>query len=512
MDRNWPQGGGEAGRLMRDVEWAATPLGRLADWRQDRKAAVEIVLQLPTPACLLWGRALTQIYNDAYGRLLGDGDPDAFGRPATALPLARALYEAVLDTGTPMSGKAFLPVMQSGGRRNVSFAVTLGPVHGEDGTVGAVLCTAVETGAAAGAPSEPKRKDASRRPAEAVQPDEARLHALAGGSPQLAWRASDGGRWTWSSPQWTAFTGLPPADSLDLGWLDALHPADRDGALRAWAAARPASPFETEARLWDAAAGQHRWFHMRATAIAGSGPRVVEWLGTSSDIHELRTLRDQSRELTAELQHRVRNTLSVMRSIARRTAHGVDSIEDYVMYLDGRLGALGRAELALTRQPTRGIDLHELIAEEMLTHAAHEGEEFEMSGPPVRFQAKAGELFTLAFHELATNSVKYGALSAERGRIRIDWSLETDSPDRFVLVWREAGLRTEPVRHRLNGFGADLMDRTLAYELMAETSASFDKGETRWTIAVPHDPKFFLEPQPDPERWAKNAASGSGAG
>src|SRR3712207_9087536 len=111
--------------------------------------------------------------------------------------------------------------------------------------------------------------------------------------------------------------------------------------------------------------------------------------------------------LLAELQHRVRNTLAVVRSIARRTGETSDTVEDYAMHLDGRLNAFARTQAMVTRNPSAGVDLETLVAEELNSYHAREGGQLRISGPPLRLCTKAAETFSLAVHELATNAVKY---------------------------------------------------------------------------------------------------------
>src|SRR5207244_9177512 len=93
------------------------------------------------------------------------------------------------------------------------------------------------------------------------------------------------------------------------------------------------------------------------------------------------------------------------------------TVAEYAMHLDGRLNAFARTQAMVTRDPEGGIDLEYLLVEELLAYNAHEGEQVRVAGPPVRFQPKAAETFALAIHELATNALKYGALSQPTGRI-----------------------------------------------------------------------------------------------
>jgi two-component system CheB/CheR fusion protein len=104
----------------------------------------------------------------------------------------------------------------------------------------------------------------------------------------------------------------------------------------------------------------------------------------------------------------------------------------------------------------------------------------------VRLRAKAADSIGLAIHELATNAIKYGALSGDGGHIDVNWRIEgTDGDRRLKLEWRESGVRIAAVAPRRRGFGSELIERTLRYELDAETELEFTPGGVRCTIAMP---------------------------
>jgi two-component system CheB/CheR fusion protein len=200
----------------------------------------------------------------------------------------------------------------------------------------------------------------------------------------------------------------------------------------------------------------------------------------------LKVTAERQKQLLGELQHRVRNTLAVVRSIALRTAENTGSVEDYITHFEGRLNAFARLQALLTRDPTSGMDLEYLLAEELLAHAAEEGEQVALSGPALRLQPKAAETFALAIHELATNAVKYGALSAPTGFIRVSWQVLDGAGDpNLVFDWRETGVKLDGNGKRRRGFGTELLERTLAYELGGETSLRFEPDGVRCTIRVP---------------------------
>jgi two-component system CheB/CheR fusion protein len=206
---------------------------------------------------------------------------------------------------------------------------------------------------------------------------------------------------------------------------------------------------------------------------------------TFIDVTAITRAEERQRLLLAELQHRVRNTLGVVRSIARRSAETSSTVEDYAAHLDGRLNAFARTQALVTRDPEGGVDLEYIVVEELLGYHAREGEQVQVSGPAVRLQPKASETFGLALHELATNALKYGALSQPAGRVEISWRIdEASEPARLIFEWRErGGPAVEPPRRR--GFGMELLERTVDFELKGQTTLTFDPSGLQCTISIP---------------------------
>ncbi|MBV9881841.1 MAG: hypothetical protein JO276_02410 [Sphingomonadaceae bacterium] len=186
--------------------------------------------------------------------------------------------------------------------------------------------------------------------------------------------------------------------------------------------------------------------------------------------------------LLGELQHRVRNTLGVVRSIARRTALNSRNVEEMAAHLDGRIDAFARVQAMVTRKPGAGVDLAMLIEDELVAHAAREGMQFSLSGPEVALRAKPAETLSLAFHELVTNAVKYGALAGEKGRIDVRWSA---ADGRLDFHWEESGAAA-PVREPDHeGFGLELLRRMLPYDLKAEIEVEFRPKGLSFGLSMP---------------------------
>jgi len=314
----------------------------------------------------------------------------------------------------------------------------------------------------------------------------AQLRRLVEGVPLLLWRAAGDGRWRWASPQWTQLTGQEIEAGKGLGWLDAVHPDDRQRARRAWRLAHYAEAFEVEYRLHDLNADRYRWFKTRASPVREKDGEIVEWLGTSTDIDDLQTARDRQRVLLAELQHRVRNMLAVVRSIARRTAERSVSVDDFQMHFDGRLGAFARAQSFVDSDAECGVDLETLVLEELFAHRAREGERVTIAGPKIRLTPRLADAIGLAIHELTVNAVKYGGLAGDHGQVEVRWAVEgAPAAPVLALTWFDAPPDC-PVEHPVHhGFGRELIERSLVYDFDAVTRFSVEPDGLRCEIHLP---------------------------
>jgi len=203
-----------------------------------------------------------------------------------------------------------------------------------------------------------------------------------------------------------------------------------------------------------------------------------------SNITERKRAEQRQRLLLAELQHRVRNILAMIRSVARRTADNAEDVTGYWQHLEGRITAMARTQELLTREVGAGVDLQNYILDELEAQAADPCR-FTIAGPDVSLPAKPAEVLALAVHELATNSVKYGALSANDGRIDVRWGLlQGDDAPRLSFIWSESGVEMkEPPSRR--GFGRELITERVPYELQGIGTMEFTGNGVTATIEFP---------------------------
>jgi PAS domain S-box-containing protein len=249
-------------------------------------------------------------------------------------------------------------------------------------------------------------------------------------------------------------------------WAERVHPEDRARTEAVIAEAmRTGEEYLNEYRVCHPG-GEVVWLSARGRFLYDEQGKPVRMLGAMIDTTQRRREEEWQKLLVAELQHRVRNLIGMVRSVARLSAPSHRHVDEYVDHLIGRLQAMGRTQSTLTRSPGRSVDLAELVREELLVHAV-QPDKCHVDGPEVALSPHAAEIVTLAIHELATNSIKYGALG-DTGYIRIVWTLLDKDGKRWVsLRWQE----TAPVRktkHNRKGFGRKLIEERVPYELQGE--------------------------------------------
>lgn len=197
--------------------------------------------------------------------------------------------------------------------------------------------------------------------------------------------------------------------------------------------------------------------------------------------------------LIAELNHRVRNILGVIRGLIRQSQPDDPEVEKFVKVVDGRIHALARAHNQITDDHWGPAPLQAIIDAEAA--AFHDGaERINSSGPPVLLNPQAYSAMALVVHELVTNSAKYGSLSGH-GEVELSWHRASNRD--LVVNWREQG--GPPVRPPARkGFGTTIIERSVPYDLGGSAEALFKESgfEANFTIPARHvsEPKTFAGP------------------
>jgi PAS domain S-box-containing protein len=323
---------------------------------------------------------------------------------------------------------------------------------------------------------------------ELLRENEERFRLLATSIPQLVFVTRPDGNRTWGSPQWISFTGLSLDQSVGFGWLDAVHRDDLDATQAGWSKAQETGEYSVVHRVRRAADGEYRWHQTRAKPVDLKS-EGSDWIGTMTDVHDLHEMQSRQQVLMQELQHRTRNLLSVVQSIATRTIRASQSLDAFRTEFESRLGALSRVQSLLARVDDHQIDLPKLVAAELAAHSDDglASDKIHVEGPSINLPAAAAQAIGLALHELATNAVKYGALSKQEGKLTVRWDVKDEGPNtRVSLTWIESGvpLPIETISKR-RGYGTELIERALPYQLQARTKLTFASDGVHCEIEVP---------------------------
>jgi PAS domain S-box-containing protein len=254
---------------------------------------------------------------------------------------------------------------------------------------------------------------------------------------------------------------------------------------------RTRKTFDMEIEMVHAKTGEVRWHRLTVTPrpLAGGG---CVWDGLQIDITEHKRAEEHLRLLINELNHRVKNTLATVQSLAaqsfqRLSSHDSDSLCAARSAFEARLFALARGHDVLTRENWEGANLLEVINQASAPYRGHpeESRRIEMNGPDLRVSPPMALSLSMTLHELCTNALKYGALSTPGGRIDISWSTpSTSTGNRLVMLWEEKG-GPPVVPPTRTGFGSRLIQYGLARELNGTVRLVYEPSGVVCTIDVP---------------------------
>lgn len=283
-----------------------------------------------------------------------------------------------------------------------------------------------------------RRLEAQRGAVRGVKTREsaaAQLRFMLDSVPTIAWSATPDHTFDRFNARWYETTGSEPPTTLD-GWRQFVHPDDWDASVEKFAAAvASCSPFEDQWRL-RRADGTWRWVLSRALP-SGDDPATALWFGTLTDIDDNYREGERMEILANELAHRIKNIFAVMSGLIALRSRSKPEVRDFAGELIETVSALGRAQdyvmplRAITDSSMRGL-LDILTA----PYGTGEGEQVHVSGDRINVAIRAATPLALIFHELATNSAKYGALSVAEGRVEVT----LDKGEDVVRIgWLERG-------------------------------------------------------------------------
>ena len=334
-----------------------------------------------------------------------------------------------------------------------------------------------------------------RQVAEAALRDsEQRFRGFAEASSDVLWVTDAAtGRLEYLSPSFETVWG--EARDRVLGdssrWLELVHPEDRARVIATLAGSLAGQHVEVEYRIVRPD-GVVRWVRDTGFPIRGVDGSIRRVAGLARDITRQKEHDTRQRLMLGELNHRVKNTLATVQSIARQTRRFASSPELFQERFEDRLLALSNTHNLLTSENWERASLRALLKQELSPYG--KGRVQLQENDDVQLAPQTIVALGMALHELTTNAAKYGALSVPNGRLEVNWDVSGTLFQRLRIEWRERGgppIEAPPTHH---GFGSRLLERGITSELGGKVALDFTPIGLDVTIELPLDPSAVLPP------------------
>lgn len=486
----WPAGKGGMVECVRNHEWVATPLGPPETWPTSLRVVVGLMLGSRQPMFVAWGPELCFLYNDGYQPMLGTKHPHAFGQPirqvwAEIWPDIAPLIDRALAGEATWSENMHLVMERYGYPEDTWYTFSYSPVRDEAGAIAGMFCACTET-------TGQVLADRLRATAEAaLRESEERWHAIFRnmheGFALCEIVYGPGGeavdfRYLEVNAAWERLTGVPPTATVGRLASEAIPGIEPFWTATYAQVVETGKPTHFEYHL----ASLGRWFEVFAYRTE-PGRFAALFL----NITERKAAEERQRLMSREVDHRAKNALTVVQAALRLTT--APDVAGYRRIIEGRVGALARAQSMLAQDRWTGADLCALLAGELAPFLVG-GDEPEprasLTGPPVVLPAGVTQPLAMAVHELATNALKHGALSAPAGHIAVSWNVE-QRPDGVTLLrlrWAEAGGPSVDSAPERRGFGSRVLDGTIRGQLGGNVSRIWALGGMICDLEVPLRP------------------------
>jgi PAS domain S-box-containing protein len=314
---------------------------------------------------------------------------------------------------------------------------------------------------------------------------EQRFAVLADSLPQMVWSTTPDGQPDYFNLPWCDFTGVPAHASYGNGWLEFLHPEDAPVAAQVWSeAVSTGQTYEVRYRMrhWT---GEYRWVIARGLPMQDDGGNVVRWIGTCTDIQDEMATADALELLSQELSHRIKNIFAVIGGLVSLSSRNHPDATDFARELYGRILALGRAHGFVG---SRGANNHlsasgglkGMLAELLLPYQTSGCGRISVAGDNIAIDDRSATPLALVFHELATNSSKYGAIGSDEGTVEI---ILTDG-DPVRMIWIERGT-VRPPGDANAGFGSRLIEMSIKRQLGGEIARNWEGDHLHIELTIP---------------------------
>lgn len=306
-----------------------------------------------------------------------------------------------------------------------------------------------------------------------AQQNEIRFRKLLGATSGLVLATDAKGYVQVPQAGWTDITGMPWPDYAGHGWLKAIHPDDVSRFVPDRAIPHDEFYSEVEIRLWSASAADWRWYNARGVPVHNLHGGV-EWIAAMREIHDQKLAEDKRDLVIGELRHRMKNLVAVIDALARGSNTANEpAVNAFLTRFSGRLHALGAAaDLVLAGQRV-AIECGAVIRAALAPFTDENANRITAEGPQIQLGEAVGGSIGMAMHELATNAIKYGALSVPNGKVTVTWAVTPlVDGERVVIDWRESG-GPRPVPPNREGYGSRVIRAAAAQERQANVNVDY---------------------------------------
>jgi two-component sensor histidine kinase len=503
-------GSGDMASRIRATDWTQHPFGSAEKWPQSLKSALGICLNSAFPTAIYWGSDLRLLYNDPWSQIPGPRHPACLGQPAKEVwsdiwHVIEPQFSRVIASGEGFFvDDQLLPMRRFGYDEETYWSYSFTPIRGEDGSIEGIFNSGQETTAKVLKQRQIafllRLTDTLRacRDSKAVMDEGCRLLGEHLESIRIGVREIDTREGQLNvRVEWTA-EGVEKAGP-NLAWAElgaiarrlreghvvriddtnSLEESEARALYSLGAASVLAVPWsrsgDLSAVLFVHRAKSQPWTDEEVVTAEQVFERIIQAI-------ELQRTKEREKGLMDEIDHRARNMLSVTQALIRMTR--AEDVESYRQALSERTRALANTLQVLSKHKWEGADLEELLRHELEPYVSSDTSNVLLRGPTVMVPPLKAQPISMAFHELATNAVKYGALSNPQGRLEVSWSVR---PDGIVdLDWLESNGRPDPgVETGSSGFGTKLLTMTIENQVEGKVFRQIKDGNLRCKLEMP---------------------------
>jgi PAS domain S-box-containing protein len=309
-----------------------------------------------------------------------------------------------------------------------------------------------------------------------------RLKAALAAAKAAVWELSPDGKLYWDE-NFYRLVGLtpektPPATST---FLEMIHPEDRPRMAEARRLMdERQEPSRVDEYRLTRPDGETVWLENHRTRVVDNGDYFI---GITQDITRRKLAEERVQALLREAEHRAKNQFSIILSIARETRRTTGTLGEFEEAFGGRLKGLARSHELMVKGDWRGTTIRQLLLAHLEPFAAVA--RAAIDGPEIVLSPRGAQYLGMAFHELATNAAKYGALSVEKGRLEVTWRVtEVAGENAFSLTWSERGGPPPPALSS-SGFGSLVLLRLVPAAFGGRSSREMAPTGLVWNVTAP---------------------------